>query len=215
LIDTRAEFEDLFSLYWPVMAAVTAIVFTATLLPLLLYRRGRKREPSRRSESKLGEALYVLLLIGAATVLVAATFTTENRIGGKAVGTQPPALHIDVVAFKWQWRFDYRGEGVRPVIGTRRRAATITVPARRPIRFSLTSRDVIHALWIPELRFKRDAFPRRTIEFDLVFSEPGRLGGRCAEFCGLEHADMIVRIVVLRQAEFADWLERRRARPQR
>jgi cytochrome c oxidase subunit II len=64
------------------------------------------------------------------------------------------------------------------------------VQAGRTIRFRMISRDVIHSFWIPSTRFKRDAFPERWTEFDLTFPKPGRYIGRCAEFCGLQHAGM-------------------------
>ena len=82
----------------------------------------------------------------------------------------------------------------------------LVVPARETVEFAITSRDVIHAFWVPHLRFKRDAFPRLTTKFDLVFDKPGSYPGNCAEFCGLHHADMRFGVRVLPRAEFDEWL---------
>jgi cytochrome c oxidase subunit 2 len=84
------------------------------------------------------------------------------------------------------------------------RPATLVVPSGQTVQFRMRSLDVIHSFFVPKLRFKRDAFPERTTEFDLVFHEPG-FTGRCAEFCGLHHADMRFNVEVLPPDEFARW----------
>jgi cytochrome c oxidase subunit II len=203
-MDTRDEFGDLFSLYLPVMAVATAIVLAAVVFAVLRYRSRPGREPSRRVEAPKAEAAYALVLAVIAAVLVGATFRTESR-----VDTVPehPQLRIAVTAFQWGWRFDYAGGAT--VYGTHRRQPVLVVPARTEILFELTSQDVIHAFWVPALRFKRDAFPRRTTRFGLLFPEEGRLSGTCAEFCGLEHTDMTFDIRVLAPAAFRTWLRGR------
>jgi cytochrome c oxidase subunit 2 len=208
VIDTRREFEELFlDLYLPVMIVVSVIVWGVVVFALVRYRARRGRVPSRRSEAKVAESLYALGLATVAAILVWQTFTTEHRVDRVSAS---PGARIDIVAFKWQWRITYPGEGVRPVVGTRANRPELVVPTGTTVRFMLRSRDVIHALWFPELRFKRDAFPRRTTEFDLVFDEPRTFTGRCAEFCGLDHADMTLRIRAVPEAEYRAWLASRR-----
>jgi cytochrome c oxidase subunit 2 len=82
------------------------------------------------------------------------------------------------------------------------------------VRFEISSRDVIHSFWIPELRFKRDAFPNRVTDFDLVFDPGVTTTGRCAEFCGLGHDRMDFQVVSMQPNAFVRWLEahERRAR---
>jgi cytochrome c oxidase subunit 2 len=87
-------------------------------------------------------------------------------------------------------------------VGTNRNPPTLVVPIGEEIRFSLTSRDVIHAFWIPSLRFKRDAFPGRQTLFGLSFARAGVHRGVCAEFCGLHHADMSFRVRAVPRARF-------------
>ncbi len=87
---------------------------------------------------------------------------------------------------------------------------TLTVPTDTTVRFTLRSNDVIHAFWVPDVRFKRDAFPNRTTEFDLRFDETGRHEGICAEFCGLDHTIMRFEVDALPPAEFARWLDQAR-----
>jgi cytochrome c oxidase subunit 2 len=87
------------------------------------------------------------------------------------------------------------------------------VPAGTPIQFRGTALDVIHSFWIPDERFKRDVFPRRTTTWVMRFDQPGfhREGGECAEFCGLLHTTMDFNVDVLSSAEFRRWVSDARA----
>lgn len=197
MTDTRREFDDLFfSLYLPVTVAVVVVV-TALVAWALLRRRER---PSPKRDAALAEGIYVLVLATIAAVLVGFTFHAESRVDAVA---GRPALRVDVTAFQWGWRFAYPGG--KTVVGTDRTLPVLVVPAGETVGFTLVSRDVIHAFWVPELRFKRDAFPGRPTRFDLVFRE-GSFPGSCAEFCGLRHADMRFGVRVLPRREFDAWL---------
>jgi cytochrome c oxidase subunit II len=203
MTDTRREFGRVLGIYDPVLIAAAAIVFGVVFFALVRYRRREGRDPTARREALLVESLYAVGLAVIAAFLVAATFRANDR----EVGTRAdPGLEIDVTAFKWQWRFDFPGKQAQPVVGTLGRPAHVVVPARTVIRFRLRSRDVIHSFWVPETRFKRDAFPSRTTTFDLVFEDEGTFTGRCAEYCGLRHADMLFQVEVRSPAGFRSWL---------
>jgi cytochrome c oxidase subunit 2 len=167
------------------MAVVVVLVFLATLAPLVLFHRRRRgaAAPSRRSSATVAESVYALVLVAIAIVFVTKTFRTESRIDAVAATGDT----VEVVAFQWGWTFHHDG---RTVTGDDLHNPTLVVKAGRTIRFRMISRDVIHSFWIPSERFKRDAFPRRWTEFDLTFARPGIYVGRCAEFCGLQHAGM-------------------------
>jgi cytochrome c oxidase subunit 2 len=200
--DTRKEFGHLLGLYDPLLIAVAGVIFAVVFFALVKYRR-REGRTSGREGAPLAESAYAFILAVVAAGLIAATFGTENRVD--AVSSKP-GLRIDVTAFKWQWRFEYPGKGVRPLVGSRDEPALLVVPTDTTILFTLTSHDVIHSFWIPEERFKRDAFPKRTTQFDLVFDQAGHFTGRCAEFCGLRHADMTFDVEAMSPAAFRTWL---------
>lgn len=208
MTDTREEFHDLFSLYLPVTAVVAAIVFSLVLFAVVRYRRRPGKPPSSRRESRIVEATYAVILACVAAVLISATFIKESHVD--AVSPRP-GLRVDVVAFQWQWRFTYPEQGVH-VVGTRDKPPTLVVPVHETVEFSATSQDVIHSFWVPSERFKRDAFPKRTTRFDLVFDELGESTGRCAEFCGLRHADMTFQVSVVTQERFRAWIAEQRQR---
>ena len=209
LVDTRDEFQDLWYLYLPIGVAVAAIVFGLVLFSLIRYRRRDDELPRGREGPPVIEGLYALLLAGVVAFLLAFTFTTNDRVTELA---SDPGARVDVTAFQWGWRFTYPGEGVS-VVGDEKRPPTLVVPTDTTVRFTLRSRDVIHAFWIPELRFKRDAFPDRETEFDLSFDDEGAIG-RCAEFCGLAHGEMTFHVVAMSPSEFRNWLVAERGTPE-
>jgi cytochrome c oxidase subunit II len=199
VIDTRHEFGGLFSIYEWLMVGVAAIVFGAVTFALVRYRGAGA--PSRRSEANVGESAYAVVIAVIVAGLVAATFHTESRVDPLAANAK---LRIRITAFDWQWRFDYPNG--RSTVGKPGRPAELVVPAHREIEFEETSRDVIHSFWVPSLRFKRDAFPNRTTQFDLDFDHPGMNGGVCAEFCGLRHSQMSFNVLALSEPDFQSWL---------
>jgi len=207
LTETRDEFGELVAIYGPVIATVLVVVVSTILFAAVRYRRRRGREASRRTDAPLLESAYVIAIAVVVGVLVWATFTAEARVDRVV---SDPGLRVNVTAFKWQWRFDYPGQRIPASLGTDSHHAELVVPANTVVRFRMISRDVVHSLWIPAVRFKRDAFPKRETTFDLVFDREGTFPGRCAEFCGLEHAGMTLEVRVLPPAEFKSWLASRR-----
>jgi cytochrome c oxidase subunit II len=205
--DTRSEFHDLQALYLPVAGAVLVIVFGATVFALVRYRVRPGRTPRPTREHHVREALIAAGIAAIVAVLLTATYRANDR---EAEANRAPGFAVDVLAFKWGWQFTYPSlPGVVDRSGENR-PAVLHVPAGRRVRFRLTTRDVVHAFWVPAERFKRDAWPDRPQTFDLTFGPGGAWGGHCAQFCGLEHADMVFTVDAMRGAEFRAWAARAR-----
>lgn len=203
--NTREEFSRLFSLYTWVLVVAGSLVVLSVLFALVRYRRGRGHEPSRRSEAKVVELVYAAVLAGIVGLLVWKTFGTESQVDALAAGN---CEEVQVTAFQWGWRFTYPQAGVS-VVGDQDSPPTAAVPLGKRLCFSVFSEDVIHSFWVPDLRFKKDAFPKFTNRFDLVVDRPGAHVGRCAEFCGLEHAGMTFQLLAMTESEFRAWLDAR------
>jgi cytochrome c oxidase subunit II len=169
--------------------------------------RGRRRAQGRgRSENNLLEGAYVLVLAVTAGILVAVSFGGENEV--RAAGTTP-GLRVHVVAAKWRWRFEYPASA-KVIQGTETRVPTLVVPAGTDVGFDGESLDVIHAFWIPAVRFQRELFADRPAHFRLRFEHPGFLSSsRCSFYCGLHHQDMRFGVQVLSPAAFRAWAARR------
>ena len=207
-MDTRKDFEDLSSTYLLVAIGVFAVVALGCLFLLLRFRAGRRGAPSRGEEPGWLPFAYCGVLAAIIVVLLVLTFSAQDRISAKA---DRPGLRVDVTAAKWNWRFDYPAQGISQ-IGGDTRPTVLVVPSDTDVRFRMTSIDVIHSFWIPHVRFKRDAFPKRYTEFDLSFSGTGfHTAGRCAEFCGLKHDQMTFNVEVMSPADFRAWVARKRS----
>ncbi|MDT7948678.1 MAG: cytochrome c oxidase subunit II [Thermoflexus sp.] len=120
-------------------------------------------------------------------------------------------LKVQVQAAQWSWTFSYPQYGVQV-------KDRLVLPVGRPVRFEITSKDVIHSFWIPAFRMKLDAVPGRT--YTLVLT-PDRLGRtaeeptlrvQCAELCGAGHTIMAASVEVVLPEQFQRWIEEQRAK---
>jgi cytochrome c oxidase subunit 2 len=206
LISTRREFDRLASIYLPIAIGVFALVLALTLVSVVRYRR--RPRPAGPSAMSRVEGGYAVLLTLVAALLIYLSLSTEHKVDTVA-SQERPSLIVDVTAAKWEWQFSYRGYGIVHRSGTVG-DQPLVVPENRAIRFNLASQDVIHAFWVPDLRFKRDLIPGTTEHVTLTFTQLGLFKGQCAEFCGLRHSEMVFTVRVLAPARFATWLRTNR-----
>lgn len=203
LISTRDEYNALFSVYVPIAAGVFVIVVLVMFGAVLRYRGRPTAAASQRSENNRLEAGYAVFLVAVVAFLLYLTFRAEHRVDTVA-NRERPALTVDVIGAKWEWEFDYPQYGIVHRSGTVGRQPLV-VPVGEAIRFNLTSQDVIHSFWIPELEYKHDLIPGYVQHQVLTFTKTGLFPGQCAEFCGLRHADMVFNVRAVTPSVFSAW----------
>jgi cytochrome c oxidase subunit 2 len=108
------------------------------------------------------------------------------------------AYEVLVTGQKWSWKFTYPNGA---------EDGDLHVPAGKNIRLVMRSEDVIHSVYIPAFRIKKDVVPGRYTKTWFNAPEPGVFDLVCAEYCGTSHSDMRAKVIVLSQAEFDKWLE--------
>jgi cytochrome c oxidase subunit 2 len=204
LTGTRHEFSDVQSLYLPIAAVVFAVVVGVTAFAVVRYRArpGHQARPTR--DHYAVEALIALVLAAIVVVLVTVTFKADANISDVARHGRP-GFRVDVLAFRWGWQFTYPS---LPGVVDRTRPntpAVLHVPARTMVRFHLHTEDVVHAFWVPAVRYKADAWPDTVRTFDLVFDEGQAISGHCAQYCGLKHSDMTFTVDAMAPADFRAW----------
>jgi cytochrome c oxidase subunit 2 len=86
-------------------------------------------------------------------------------------------------------------------------ANEIRIPTATKVRLNLQSADVIHSFWIPSLNGKRDLVPGRINQLTIEADRPGIYRGQCAEFCGLEHAHMVIYVIAQPPGEHQAWMK--------
>lgn len=206
LISTRHEYWSLFWVYVPIAATVFGVVLVLVLGAVLRYR-GREHADRWHNHSPV-EVAYAVLLVPIAGFLMYLTFTHEHRVDTVA-NRERPSLIVNVTAARWEWEFSYPQYGIVQRSGTVG-SQPLEVPVNEAIRFNLSSLDVIHALWIPELEYKHDAIPGSVQSQVLTFTRTGTFSGQCAVFCGLRHPEMVFQARAVSAAEFATWVRSER-----
>ena len=184
-----------------IWVAVTAFWLTA------LARRSRAPEPrvDPETERRLGRGVVIGVAATAVILLgfLSVEFATSRSIG--IVGDDP--LDIEVVAHQWWWEVHYEDTLPSRRVTT---ANEIHVPVGRNVRLKLRSTDVIHSFWAPNLHGKTDLIPGHHNVTWFRVDEPGIYRGKCAEFCGFQHAKMNFLVIAEEPARFAAWLAQQR-----
>lgn len=187
------------------MVVVAAVVYLllAVALGLALFRRRRGVDPDERPPRFLrGNRLVVsggIVLPGVVGVVLMALLLLTMRGGVEA---DESTLRLKVTGHQWWWGVEYVESGVQT-------ANEIYVPTGRPVEIQLESDNVIHSFWVPALAGKVDLIPGKTNTISFEVEEPGVYGGRCAEYCGLQHAKMAFIVVAKEPEEFDSWVRNR------
>jgi cytochrome c oxidase subunit II len=190
-----------------ILAAPVFIGVEAALIWCIVRYRKRSDEPAPQTVGG-SRSLGVFFVIPA--VIVALLFPFGETTLLRIARTEPPQVQIRVEGFQWQWTFLYLQEGIFVSGKTLVKPAEMVVPVDEPVRITLTSRDVIHSFFVPDLLFKRDAIPGRTSTFEFTPTELGTFPAQCAEFCGLWHSKMTFDVKVVSSLDYQAWIKQQR-----
>jgi cytochrome c oxidase subunit II len=212
--------KSLFDMVFWIAVAVFIIVEGGILIILFRYRqrKGRERMPRQTHGNTRLEVGWTIL---PALVLAVVMVPTVSMIWDLARAPSADALNITVKGYQWWWGFEYpdlvTGFGDQKPVQI---ADDMVVPTDREIYLSLSSEgggakdvngipdyEVIHSFWVPELFGKQDVVPGRTNHILFSIDTPGTYTGQCAEFCGLQHGRMKLRVVALAPADWDAWVE--------
>jgi cytochrome c oxidase subunit 2 len=202
-LDAKGSEADRIASVWWLMFGLAAAVYVV-VAGFIVYAatRGRRRssESSRLDEQRfiwIGGVLAPLVILA---ILAVVTVDTTSALRNAS----PHELKIDVVGKLWWWQVEYPGTDVVT-------ANEIHIPRGTPIDFHLTSDNVIHSFWVPQLAGKMDTIPGQPNDLRFTADTVGTYRGQCAEFCGLQHAHMGIAVVVDTPPDFGRWLARREA----
>ncbi|MGV9214894.1 aa3-type cytochrome oxidase subunit II [Micromonospora sp. RB23] len=191
--------------------AVGVFVWGLIFWCVVRYRKRGNALPVQTRYNLPMEFLYTIAPILIVSVLFYYTAIVQTDVDKLS---KNPDVTVEVVAFKWNWQFNYRdGQGTEAkttasTLGTSEVIPVLVLPTNRSIRFEETSRDVIHSFWVPELLFKRDVMPgkiRNVFEVSSLDAE-GAYVGRCAELCGSYHAFMNFELRVVSPEKYDQFL---------
>jgi cytochrome c oxidase subunit II len=156
------------------------------------------RKPASGAATGLGNRFIIVsgIILPSVILILLLLFSVHTSI---ALKRPPEGILVRTVAHQWWWEVEYPEHGIRT-------ANEIYIPIGQPVLLELSSADVIHSFWVPNISGKMDMLPGHTNYFSLRAEHAGIYRGQCAEFCGLQHALMAFGIVALPPEEFEAWL---------
>jgi len=198
---------DIEWLYW----VIFWIVFVAFVLTMVAFARASKtysrseemlpiikdEEGDRRATWAVGTAIIITVLTLFAVLFM--SVITGKKVEGMS-SSNP--ITIQITGHQWWWEVTYPNPQADQTITT---ANEIHIPVGKPVVILTNSADVIHSFWAPSVHGKRDLIPGYSSAFWIQVNQPGTYPGRCAEFCGLQHAHMGFSIVAEDEATFEAW----------
>lgn len=204
--------ENLWWLFHWVATAVYVLVVATMLIAIWKKRDPKEDDKPTVHRDPAGErriTVVVSTCVGITTVilfvLLLSEFFTEQKLF--AMTKDPGQREIKITGHQWWWEAEYEDTTASNIFTT---ANEIHIPVGVPIKFYLTSTDVIHSFWVPSLHGKKDLIPGHDTQIWLRADKPGRYDGQCAEYCGHQHAKMRFAIIADDQATFDAWAETQR-----
>ncbi len=198
------------SLFW-ILLAISAVVFLIVeglLLYNVLYHAKQPEEerdiPPQYYRQYVIEGIYTGLPILIVIVIFILTLGTIKAIAAPA--PQAGDIKVHVIAHRWWWEFDYPDLNIKT-------ANELHIPANATVQIDLDSLDVIHSFYVPQLSGKTDVVPGVTNHMWLSGSQVGQFHGQCAEFCGVNHANMRFTVLVNSKADFDAWVANQQKPP--
>jgi len=191
-------------LLWWWMLGAAVVVFAGAVLMLVMawFRRDKPGLPWVGEREGASEGMVLLFGIGIPVVTLVVLFAVSDVYLVRQ--TSPPnprtaAMTVDVIGHQWWWEVRY--PSTRAVT-----ANEIHIPLDTRVNLVATTADVIHSFWVPELNRKIDMVPGRQNRILLYGTRVGEYRGQCSQFCGLQHANMAMKVFVQSPSAFRSWL---------
>lgn len=214
-----------------VCAVIFVIVFSAMFYSLFAHRKSRGHKAADFDESTKVEILWTvvpfLILVGLAIPSTATLLKMDD--------VTESDLTVKITGYQWKWHYEYMDKGVsffstlatppeeigRPMFsssgfkaGTPRNEnyllevdKPLVLPVDKKVRFLVTTNDVLHAWWVPQIGIKKDGIPGYLNQMWARIEQPGTYRGQCAELCGKDHGFMPIVVDAVSDKEFNAWLE--------
>jgi cytochrome c oxidase subunit 2 len=212
---------DLHMMIFWICVVVCLGVFAVLIYSIFTHRKSKGAVPATFHESTTVEIIWTtipfLILVGMAVPATTTLLALED--------TRDPDMSIQITGYQWKWKYDYLDEDISffsalstprdQIEGAAEKGENyllevdnpIVVPINKKIRFLVTSNDVIHSWWVPDLGWKQDAVPGFINDAWTELSEPGLYRGKCAELCGKDHGFMPIVLIAKTEEDYQAWVD--------
>ena len=203
-----------------VCAIIGVIVFGVMIYSLIHHRKSKGYKPASFHDNPRLEIIWsiipFLILVGLAV--------PATRVLIRMDDTRQSEVTVKIVGYQWRWQYEYLDQGISyfstlstPYAQIQNKEKKnewyllevdkpLVLPVNKKIRFLVTSNDVVHSWWVPELGIKRDAIPGFMYEAWATIEKAGTYRGQCAELCGVNHGFMPIVVEAVSQEDFDKWV---------
>jgi cytochrome c oxidase subunit II len=204
ILAPRSEQTHVISLLWWWMLGASVVVFAGAvgLLALAYFRRRTSGLPFFGQREKIVSGIVIAFGIAIPLAVLVTLFGASDIYAirfSKAPAARSTAMTVQVIGRQWWWEIRYPATGAVT-------ANEMHIPVGTRVQVLATTADVIHSLWVPRLARKIDTIPGRENAILLDTPNPGIYFGQCSEFCGLQHAHMLLTVIAEPRASFQAWL---------
>ena len=223
---SQSIFELHMLIFW-ICVWIGVVVFGVMFYSIFKHRKSKGAVASKFHESLGLEILWTAV----PTVILIAMAVPATSVLIEMYDTKNSDVDIKITGHQWKWQYDYLGEDVgffsnltttEDEIYNRTEKGenyleevdyNVVVPTGQKVRFLITSNDVIHSWWVPEIAVKKDAIPGYINESWTIIPEgqEGIYRGKCTELCGVNHGFMPIVLEAVTSDEYQVWLEEQRA----
>ena len=216
---------DLHMLIFWICVGACVLVFAVLIYSIFTHRKSKGAVAAEFHESTTVEIIWTtipfLVLVAMAVPATTTLLALED--------TRDADMSIQITGYQWKWKYDYLDEDISffSVLTTPREQIEgsapkddtylmdvdnpVVVPINKKIRFLITSNDVIHSWWVPDLGWKQDAVPGFINDAWTELKEPGTYRGKCAELCGKDHGFMPIVLVAKTEDDYQQWVADQKA----
>lgn len=225
--------QDVYDLHMTILwvcVAIGVVVFGAIFWSVIHHRKDKGFVAAKFHESTTVEIVWTvvpfLILISMAIPATKVLIAMENA--------SDPDMTVKVTGYQWKWQYEYQDSGIKffSTLAKETQKARdlgyegdvtavenylldvdrrLVLPTNTRIRFVITSNDVIHAWWVPDFGWKKDAIPGFINEAWALIEKPGVYRGQCAELCGRDHGYMPIVVEAMEPEKYQAWVKSQKA----
>jgi cytochrome c oxidase subunit 2 len=212
------------SLY--VVTVIGIAVFSVMLWSIFHHRKSKGAKPAKFSHSTTVEIIWTLIPFA----IIVSLAIPATKLLAKMDDTSKSEITIKATGYQWKWKYDYvnedltiysnlssdsvdasqRNSGIDPKTTDnylRNTDTALVLPVGKKIRIMTTSSDVIHAWWVPDLGWQRDAIPGFINDNWTMINKEGVYRGQCAQICGKGHGYMPIVVKAVPEKEYLSWVQ--------
>ncbi len=214
---------DLHMAAFYICCVIGILVFAVITYSLIRFRKSKGVKAAHFHEHLWIEIIWTTIPF----LILIALAIPATRVLADIHNTDESALTIKITGYQWKWKYEYLDNGVKffsflstpqdQIVSSSPKNKwflaevdqPMVVPVNTKVKLLVTSDDVIHAWWVPELGVKQDAIPGFINENWFYITKPGEYRGACGELCGINHGFMPIVVKAVSLAEFNQWVMQR------